>query len=110
MLTPFWSRRLQAQRGNAGGGDVTSTAAAREALAQQRRRPDVRAPSRDEEDYFAEVGGSLGCRVFGSESVPLSAQIPQPSCCLHCLRRARHTAQHLPGPEGIGERRLLMTM
>lgn len=88
-LTAFWCRRRQAQRGNAGGGDVTSTAAAREALAQQRRRPDVRAPSRDEEDYFAEVGGSLGCRV--------SAQNPSRSLCKSRSRAVASIASAAPG-------------
>lgn len=45
----------QSQQRNGPGADVTSTAAARQALEQQRRRPEARALSRDEEDYFAEV-------------------------------------------------------
>ena len=45
----------QSQQRNGPGSDVTSTAAARQALEQQRRRPEARALSRDEEDYFAEV-------------------------------------------------------
>jgi hypothetical protein len=46
---------MQSQQRNGPGADVTSTAAARQALEQQRRRPEARALSRDEEDYFAEV-------------------------------------------------------
>lgn len=45
----------QAQQRNGPGADVNSTAAARQALDAQRRRPEARALSRDEEDYFAEV-------------------------------------------------------
>lgn len=46
-----------------GGVSADVTSAAKAALDQERRRPDVRAPTKDEEDYFGEVPPSTDLNV-----------------------------------------------
>lgn len=80
---------MQAQERNAPGGNLTSTAAARQALDAQRRRPEARALSRAEEDYFAEVRvPQLRCCPKGeSTSSQVDVQWPRPKRRLASRRR-----------------------